>query len=124
MGSTLLIKVRICLKPLKPFFHQGGSLSTSLCKSPQLPLSARFLCTRHNNPNPGGRQADRRDTTTVRQKPVFPKSVFAAGTAKRTAEIQKRREGLVFEEEEQEERRRGGGGRTQWWRKDSDPLLQ
>ncbi|XP_059209802.1 mitochondrial ribonuclease P catalytic subunit isoform X2 [Centropristis striata] len=65
MASTFILNVRICLKPFKPFFHQGSSafstLNTSLCKSPQLPLSARFLCTRDNNPNSGGRQTDWRN---------------------------------------------------------------
>ncbi|XP_028421783.1 mitochondrial ribonuclease P catalytic subunit isoform X1 [Perca flavescens] len=128
MGSTLILKVRICLKPLKPFFHQGSvaffTLNPSLCKSSQLPLSARFLCTRDTKPNPGGRQTDKSNSgrtngqggvknstircreeelwdgavngkgkrSTLWQRPSFPKSVFAAGTAKRTAEMLKRKQ--------------------------------
>ncbi|XP_044023556.1 mitochondrial ribonuclease P catalytic subunit [Siniperca chuatsi] len=137
MGSILILKVRICLKPLKPFFHQGSSafftLNTSLCKSPQLPLSARFLCTRDTNSNPGGRQTDRRNSghggvkngtirrreeelwddavkgrgkgSTLRQKPFFPKSVFAAGTAKWTTEILKSKTALGIQDEEEPEGR-------------------
>ncbi|XP_034531497.1 mitochondrial ribonuclease P catalytic subunit [Notolabrus celidotus] len=135
MGSTLILKVKIFLKPLTPYLHQG---TLSVCKSSQLPLSARFLCTRDSNPKPDGRQAEpknrgqgfvqksafrRRDegswddggkgkgvTSNLRQKPVFPKSVFAAGTAKRTAEMLVRKAALVSQdkeehEEEPEERR-------------------
>lgn len=136
MGSILILKVRICLRPSKPFIHQGAlfTLNTSLCKSPQLPLSARFLCTRDTNP--GGRHTDRRNsgqggvkngTTrrreselwddavtgrgkgfTLRQKPFFPKSVFAAGTARRTAEMLKRKAAVVSQDEEQHEEEAGG----------------
>ncbi|XP_033991227.1 mitochondrial ribonuclease P catalytic subunit [Trematomus bernacchii] len=131
MGSTLLFKGRICLKP---FYHRGSffTLNSSIFKSSHLPLSARSLCTRGPFPKPGARHTDRSSDTqggvnkstfqnreedfgdgarrgkssTVRQKPSFPKSVFAAGTAKRTAEIQKRKAALFFQEEEQH------GGRT------------
>lgn len=135
MGSTFILKVRISLKPLKPFFRQGSSAfftpNTSLCKSSQLPLSARFLCTRDSNPSPGSREMDRRNrggvrngtirrreeemwegavkgsgkSSTLRQKPSFPKSVFAAGTAKRTAEMLKRKAALGGQDEEDPEGR-------------------
>lgn len=126
MGSTLLFKGRICLKP---FYHQGSffTLNSSIFKSSQLPLSARSLCTRDPYPTPGARHTDRRSdaqggvnkstfqnreedfrdgarrgkSSTLRQTPAFPKSVFAAGNAKRTAEIQKRKAALFFQEEEQ-----------------------
>ncbi|KAL7379761.1 hypothetical protein ABVT39_005473 [Epinephelus coioides] len=137
MGSTLILKVRICLKPFKPFFYQGSSpfftLNTSLCKSSQLPVLARFLCTRDTNPNLGGRQTDRRNSgrsdrqggvknsttghkewglwddavegrgknSTLWQRPSVPKSVFAAGTAKRTTELLKRKAAVASQEEEQ-----------------------
>lgn len=137
MGSTLILKVRICLKPFKPFFYQGSSafftLNTSLCKSSQLPVLARFLCTRDTNPNLGGRQTDRRNSgrsdrqggvknstirhkewglwddsvkgrgksSTLWQRPSIPKSVFAAGTAKRTTELLKRKAAVASQEEEQ-----------------------
>lgn len=145
MGSTLLLNVRTCQKTLKPFFHQGSSafltLKTSLCKSSQLPLSARFLCTTDSNSYPGGRQADRGNNrqggvrnptirrreedslgnavnSTVRQRPSFPRSVFAAGTAKRQAtELQRRK--AVFQDEEQlgklpKARDAEGAGGTHW----------
>lgn len=137
----MILTVRICHKPFQTFCQQGSSafttLKTSLCKSSQQPLSARFLCTRDRNPNPGVRQADTRNsgqgagkntrrredeswgdtqkgrgkTSTLRQKPSFPKSVFAAGTAKRTAEMMIRKPALVCQDEEEPEGRmtRGAG---------------
>lgn len=92
--------------------------------SPQLTSTARFLCTRDIKPNLGGRQIDRKNsgqtrianktfrhgTEDVKTKKSsmllqtsFPKSVFAAGTAKRTAELMKRKAPAVSEEEEQHE---------------------
>ncbi|XP_043999159.1 mitochondrial ribonuclease P catalytic subunit [Gambusia affinis] len=106
MGSTMLLKFRICFM------------------SPQLTSTARFLCTRDIKPNLGGRQIDRKNsgqtrianktfrhgTEDVKTKKSsmllqtsFPKSVFAAGTAKRTAELMKRKAPAVSEEEEQHE---------------------
>ncbi|KAK5857042.1 hypothetical protein PBY51_010311 [Eleginops maclovinus] len=130
MGSTLIFKGRLCLRH---FYHQGSfcTLNSSMFKSSQLPLTARSLCTRDTYSKPGARHTDRRTdvqggakkstfqnreedlrdgaskgsgkSSTVRQKPSFPKSVFAAGTAKRTAEIQKWKAGVFFQEEEQHE---------------------
>ncbi|XP_070698617.1 mitochondrial ribonuclease P catalytic subunit [Pempheris klunzingeri] len=137
MGSTLILNVRICVNPLKHFF----TLKTSLWKSSQLPLSARSLCTRDTNPNPGGRLTggqrrgktdtirrreeefwddaveERGKSFAVRLRPSFSKSVFAAGTAKRTAEMLKRKAALVSQDEERrvEEPKRTtrGAGRMQ-----------
>ncbi|KAM6969612.1 mitochondrial ribonuclease P catalytic subunit [Tautogolabrus adspersus] len=130
MGSPLILKLRILLKPLTPFPHQGSSALTipksSVCKPSQLPLSVRFLCTRDPNPNLNGRQADKKNngqgvvkksksreegswndggmgrgkTSTLRQRPIFPKSVFAAGTAKRTAEMLMKKSALVFQDKD------------------------
>lgn len=135
MGSSFMLKFRICQKPLKPFFHQGSSAfftqKTSLCKS--------------YNFNPGGRHTERSNSrqegvknnsfshwkeeswddagngrgkrATVRQRPSFPTSVFNAGTAKRTAEIMRRKAALVSQDEQQQvEEIKGrssrGAGRT------------
>uniref|UniRef100_A0A1A8BGI9 Mitochondrial ribonuclease P catalytic subunit n=1 Tax=Nothobranchius kadleci TaxID=1051664 RepID=A0A1A8BGI9_NOTKA len=118
MGSNLILKVRLCLN------------------SPLLPSSARFLCTQYIKPNLGGGQMDRRNSGqgdgqsrmkkitykqdsedgrskkyTLRQLPSFPKSVFAAGTAKKIARIQQKKASLVSEDGEEPERRtnRGAG---------------
>lgn len=101
MGSTLLFKVRICFMSL------------------QLTSTARFLCTRNIKPNLGERKNNRQTrpaNRTIRQgtedekcnksstllQASFPKSVFAAGTAKRTAELMKKKAPLVSEEEQYE----------------------
>ncbi|XP_039992805.1 mitochondrial ribonuclease P catalytic subunit [Xiphias gladius] len=141
MGSNLISRVKICLKPLKPFLRQGSSafltIKTNLCKSSQLPPAARSLCTRDSNPNSAGRQAVRRNSgqtdghggvkygtirhrqgelwedavdgggksSTLRERTPFPKSVFSAGTAKRTAEMLKRKAALASEDEEEPEGR-------------------
>lgn len=105
MGSTFILKVRTCLR------------------SPQLPSSAYFFCTREFKLQIGGRQTDRGNSnksvglrikniiqgtddgfnkkSTVRKLPSFPKSVFTAGTAKRTAEIMRRKASLVSVDEEE-----------------------
>ncbi|XP_041667918.1 mitochondrial ribonuclease P catalytic subunit [Cheilinus undulatus] len=132
MGSTYLLKVRIFLKPLTPFLHNGSSsLSTpkTSVRESQLPLSVRFLCTRDSKANTSSRQTKiknsgqsverknavrrreellwdndglgRSKTPTLRQRPSFPKSVFAAGTAKRTAEMFMRKSALGSQNEGQ-----------------------
>lgn len=128
---------RTCLNPLKPFIHQGGSafftVNASLCKSSKLPASARFLCTRDTDGRPSDRRgggqgavkggSDRQrehklwdDTrtgggksSTPRQRPAFPTSVFAAGTAKRVAEMLRRKTPLVSEDEEESKDRKTRG---------------
>lgn len=142
MGSTFILNVRIWQKPFKTFFQQGTHLftsNTSKCKS-QLPLSARFLCTRDSVSIPDGRYKNKgnsthggvkksttrhrdeelwengmigkRKTSTVRQTPAFPKSVFAAGTAKRTAEMLRRKSAVLSpDEEDHVEEQRGGSAR-------------
>lgn len=124
MGSTLMFRVRICQKPLTAWFIQGPYVFTSntpTCKwQPCLP--ARFLCTKESVCSPHSRDKSKgnsahagakRSTTrhldegpwdvartgrgkpsSVRHTPAFPKSVFAAGTAKRTAEILRRKSAL------------------------------
>uniref|UniRef100_A0A3P8RRM3 Mitochondrial ribonuclease P catalytic subunit n=1 Tax=Amphiprion percula TaxID=161767 RepID=A0A3P8RRM3_AMPPE len=64
MSSTLILKARICQKSLQPFIHQARPAVFTLSKSSQLLWDDRTS---------------------------FPKSVFAAGTAKRTAEMLKRK---------------------------------
>ncbi|XP_022606724.1 mitochondrial ribonuclease P protein 3 [Seriola dumerili] len=130
MGSNLISKVKICLKPLNPFLYQG-SLAFLTMKTSQLATTARCLCTRDTNPKSGGRQTVRQNSgptdgqggvryrtirhrqgglwedtvdgggksSSLRQRQSFPKSVFSAGTAKRTAEMLKREASLASEDE-------------------------
>lgn len=120
MGSTFILKVRTCLK------------------TPQLPCSAHLFCTREFKQHLGGRPMDRGNSnksggqgglrikniiqgtddgfskkSTVRKLPSFPKSVFAAGTAKRTAEILRRKTSLVSEDEEEPAPRTSKRGGTE-----------
>lgn len=146
MGSTFILNFRICQKNLKPLF-QGSSTffthNTFLCKSPQ-----HLLCTRNSDSSLGYGQKDRQysrqggihtntirhnggeswgyaakgreKSTTVRQRPSFPKSVFAAGTAKRTSEILRKKAALLSQDVEQQDEEpkgrstRGSGSRTYW----------
>ncbi|XP_047467250.1 mitochondrial ribonuclease P catalytic subunit [Mugil cephalus] len=135
MGSTSILKVRICLKSLQPFFHQGRpAFSRTFLWNPSQPSpSPRFLCTRDNNPKLSGRKTDRGKTgqadgqggmkngsirrekqvlwydeleeigrgTSVQRRPSFPKSVFAAGTAKRMAHMLKMKASLSSVDEAQ-----------------------
>ncbi|XP_042245299.1 mitochondrial ribonuclease P catalytic subunit [Thunnus maccoyii] len=131
MGSTFMLKARICLKPLKPFFRQGSSAFLTI-KTPvplAVPPTARFLCSRDTNPNKrNSRQAEGKHGTIRwaeeelwdgavegrgKKKPSFPNSVFAAGTAKRTAEMLKRKAGVPEDEEEPARRASRGAGKLQ-----------
>ncbi|XP_008300208.1 mitochondrial ribonuclease P protein 3 [Stegastes partitus] len=136
MSFTLILKVRICGKSLEPFLHRGHPAFLTLSKSPQLPTSGRFLCTR--DLNQGGRQTDREKrgqtdrqggiksspirqgqgrswgdavggkgkSASLRQKPFLPTSVFAAGNAKRTTDWLKRKAAMASKEKEQQEKKK------------------
>ncbi|XP_061600502.1 mitochondrial ribonuclease P catalytic subunit [Cololabis saira] len=113
MASNMISKARICLKSLHPFLHQECPTIFTLKSSPKLFSSTRFLCTRDSNSKLGVTQTHKRRNeqtdTAVKNKALrqgredFSKSVFAAGTAKRTAEKQKRKESLVSRDVEQDE---------------------
>lgn len=129
MGSTLML--RICQKPLKAFFNHGLYVCTNtpMCKW-QSSLPARSLCTKESVSTPHGRHRNKgsgahggakrsnirhpdekvwdaamtgrgKPPSFVRQTPAFPKSVFAAGTAKRTAEMLRRKSALQSQDEDQ-----------------------
>lgn len=117
MGPAFMLSV--WQRPLKAFLHRGPHLFTP---RKSLPLPARFLCTKESVSVPPGRretcQGDSarggakssairyqgegaRKTTSVRKTPAFPKSVFAAGTAKRTAEMLRRKSALLSQDEDE-----------------------
>ncbi|KAM7376661.1 hypothetical protein PAMP_006379 [Pampus punctatissimus] len=137
MGSTLILKVRTCLKP---FFHQGSSAFLTIKNPLVVTPTARFLCTRNTSPNPAARDTNRRNSRQTsghgggkhgtigwaekelwdgavegRGNSFYPRSVFTAGTAKRTAEMLRRKESVALEDEEQdeEESARKGSGKLQ-----------
>lgn len=62
---------------------------------------ARFFCTKRVNRPLGyhNKKDDSQSESNIRERPSFPKSVFAAGTAKRTAEILRKKKSLQEEEE-------------------------
>ncbi|XP_053701765.1 mitochondrial ribonuclease P catalytic subunit isoform X1 [Synchiropus splendidus] len=87
-------------RTLTPVFHQDRLKWLVL-------QSARRLCSRKYDANVQKNERRHRDVTTeTRKKPPFfidaqkpPRSVFAAGTAKRTAELMRRKAGGVLEDE-------------------------
>lgn len=125
MVSALILKVIICQKPLRFIFCQGPSAfftnRSFLCKSSAPDSSVRFLCTKDSDFNPSGRWTDRKyggqsfkPQNDIRHKGEelwddvvqgrrmrnsSPKSVFAAGTAKRTAEMLRRKSPQVSQDQ-------------------------
>lgn len=124
MVSTLILKAIICQKPLRFIFCQGPSAfftnRSFLCKSSAQDSSVRFLCTKDSDFNPSGRWTVRKyagqsfkpqnttrhkgeelwdDVVQARRMRSSPKSVFAAGTAKRTAEMLRRKSPQVSQDE-------------------------
>ncbi|CAL8271481.1 unnamed protein product [Merluccius merluccius] len=103
MGPTLLFKARLCLKVI---------CARTMCTKGMRP-GERKSSHRQTKTDKTIRQSDRQtDSFTARRVPSFPASVFAAGTAKRTTEMLKRKTALSSLEQEDEAedqpRRRGG----------------
>lgn len=124
MVSASLLKSIICQKSSRFFFHRGLSAlfprKPFLCK-PLVPHSSvRFLCTRDSNFSSGRRTDIKHDGRTKntnrhkgqevwdnavhggRMRNSSSKSVFAAGTAKRTAEWQKKNSPLALGDKEEQ----------------------
>uniref|UniRef100_A0A674AM34 Mitochondrial ribonuclease P catalytic subunit n=1 Tax=Salmo trutta TaxID=8032 RepID=A0A674AM34_SALTR len=93
MSSLLILKTRICLKYISPLFNPSTAGFTPLNNViSKLSVSSRLLCTKGGSRHAGNnRKEDRQREFNIRERLPFPKSVFAAGTAKRTAEYQKKR---------------------------------
>lgn len=125
MVSALVLKVIICQKPLRFIFCQGPSAfftnRSFLCKSSAPDSSVRFLCTKDSDFNPSERWTHRKyggqsfkpqndirhkgeelwddGVQGRRMRNSSPKSVFAAGTAKRTAEMLRRKSPQVSQDQ-------------------------
>ncbi|KAM3594479.1 uncharacterized protein V6R79_008586 [Siganus canaliculatus] len=119
MSSTLIVQFRRCQKPLKPltqcFFSTRDVSFNSTNKQTDRRHNAHGGA---NNPTRRMAEGVEGKASTIRQKPAFPKSVFAAGTAKRTADMQRRKAALFAQDEEKlagdtEETTRGGAGKVQ-----------
>lgn len=106
-----MLSVGIWQNRFKTAFQQGTRLFLSSppgCKS----LPAPSLCTKGGaKRNPARHRDDglwddaltgRGNASSVRRAPAFPKSVFAAGTAKRTAEMLRRKSALLSRDEDDE----------------------
>ncbi|XP_029543673.2 mitochondrial ribonuclease P catalytic subunit-like isoform X1 [Oncorhynchus nerka] len=93
MSSLLILKTRICLKYISPLFNPSTAGFTPLNNViSKLSVSSRLLCTKGGSRHAGNnRKEDRQREFNIRERLPFPKSVFASGTAKRTAEYQKKR---------------------------------
>lgn len=124
MVSASLLKIIICQKSARFFFYRGLSAlfpkKPFMCK-PLVPHSSvRSLCTRVSNFSCGrltDRKHEGRTKNTNRQKEQevwddavhggrmrnsSPRSVFAAGTAKRTAEWQRKNSLLALGDQEEQ----------------------
>lgn len=105
MSSILISKPRLCLNYTKLLFDPRiGSLTppTSknlpfLFKARELPRACLFCTNGGNRPFGHSRRDVRPRDGNIRERPAFPK--FAAGTAKRTADLQRRKASPQEEEE-------------------------
>ncbi|XP_061156521.1 mitochondrial ribonuclease P catalytic subunit [Syngnathus typhle] len=120
IGSSMMLSLKPCLRSVLPFINQG-SLAFLL-----LPYTAHIQRTRdwsssHELSRSNSRQDKLKNNTikqrthelwdsvadgggkNLRQNASIPKSVFAAGTAKRTAEMLKRKAGVLPEENHHKE---------------------
>lgn len=118
MGFLLILTPIKWLRGIHPHFSRPISVLPSKVLIPFSNIDkvsvARFMCTKGVNHRPivarnikqtgQTEYRQRNDSFVVRERPAFPKSVFGAGTAKRTAEILKRKEAVMaaMEVEEQQ----------------------
>lgn len=93
MGSFAVITLRTCAQRLRHRLH-GHCVPVLLLRNKL--LGAQLYCTSEEK-RPHVTRAAQTDPVR-REKPAFPRSVFAAGTAKRTAEILRRKAGLEPEQ--------------------------
>ncbi|KAL0969706.1 hypothetical protein UPYG_G00231160 [Umbra pygmaea] len=103
MGSFLISRPNLCLKYIKPIFYFGTAgfpLQNNVIV--KLSGSTRPLCKGVSRHAFKHRKEKQQVEFSIREGPSFPKSVFAAGTAKRTAEYHKRRAEAAVQEEEPE----------------------
>ncbi|KAI4904486.1 hypothetical protein NFI96_018923, partial [Prochilodus magdalenae] len=102
MGSFVFTSWHTSAQYLRPLFrHQLPPRWVPVVLQRIKHPNAQLYCTDKEKgpPEAHSRRSNPRDFT-LRQKPAFPKSVFAAGTAKRTADLLKRRAGAEPEQAE------------------------
>ncbi|XP_077395985.1 mitochondrial ribonuclease P catalytic subunit [Festucalex cinctus] len=126
MGSSVILNFKPWIRSALPFINRGSSAFLALPYTTHIQCSRDWRCgpeLRKNNSRQTRVQGKVKNSTfrqraddlwdntadggdknfTGLQNLSIPKSVFAAGTAKRTAEIMKRKAGLFPEEENHEE---------------------
>lgn len=101
MGSFIRTNSRTCLKHLcsllrHPLYHQHAPQQN---KQP----SHHSYCTKGER-RPSEFQGPKHRDFTQRERTSFPKSVFAAGNARRTAEILKRKSGVDQDQDQDQDR--------------------
>lgn len=132
----MILKARRSLAPLQLLFSPRKlTLNVVLCKSSQLTPASRFLATKDSKHNLDARLTNRetdkqggmkirqrkkelwddtvdekRQSFALKQRVSLSKSVFAAGTAKRTAEMLKKKAALFSQDVEDPESRPKGAG--------------
>ncbi|XP_077431552.1 mitochondrial ribonuclease P catalytic subunit isoform X2 [Vanacampus margaritifer] len=128
MGSSVILRFKLWIG----FINRGSSAFLALPYTTQMQCSRDWRCgpeLRKSNSKQTSVQGKLKNSTfrlradgagknfTLLQNVSVPKSVFAAGTAKRTAEILKRKAGLFPEEENHVEPAR----RTNGWKEKLQP---
>uniref|UniRef100_A0A3Q2YTA0 Mitochondrial ribonuclease P catalytic subunit n=1 Tax=Hippocampus comes TaxID=109280 RepID=A0A3Q2YTA0_HIPCM len=128
MGSSVILSLKRCLRSALPFINQGSLAFLALPNTAHIKCSMDWssgpkLC--RNNSRQTHLQSKLKNSTVrqtknelwdsvadregkdffLRKNPPIPKYVFAAGTAKRTAEMLKRKAGFSPEENHHEDKR-------------------
>ncbi|KAA0710929.1 Mitochondrial ribonuclease P catalytic subunit [Triplophysa tibetana] len=117
MGSLVMLNSKTCVKHFctwvgSPVFIRpawAGSPKCTILHAVRFITEPKFHSTKGDNHAQSNNRTPKEQGLTLRARPAFPKSVFTAGTARRTAEYQKRRAGPDAEgpSNNTSERRRG-----------------
>lgn len=126
MGSSVILSLKRCLRSALPFINQGSLAFLALRNTAHIKCSMEWSSgpkLSKNNSRQTHLQSKLKNSTVrqtkgdlwdsvadgegkdffLRKNPPIPKYVFAAGTAKRTAEMLKRKAGFPPEENHHEE---------------------
>lgn len=96
MSPLLMPNLRVCLQHLLPVLSRNVlNLSHKNVSQCFRVGGVNTFCTKNiNNHAVDKRKAFKSRDFAIKERPVFPKSVFAAGTARRTAELMKKKAGF------------------------------
>lgn len=117
MGSLVMLNSKTCVKHFCTWVGSRVFIRPAWAGSPKCKIlhtvrfitEPKFHSTKGDNHAQSNNRTPKEQGLTLRAKPAFPNSVFTAGTARRTAEYQKRRGGPDAEgpSNNTSERRRG-----------------